>query len=249
MDLSSLFQLTSDCLLCGCPVQSHQPDIRGDSPLICHFCHQRLPLSKTACNVCGLPLTVEENDSSSPLNSVFNLPCGKCLKDSPPFNRTIAAFHYQPPIDQLISRMKYSSQIHYIPLLCEYLIYEIRAQYQEHKLPSCIIAMPLHPKKLSSRGFNQAHLIAKQISKSTGINIISQGIRRIKNTQAQSGLDSLERHRNVKRAFEIKQSLPEHVAIVDDVVTTGMTVSELAKCAKKQGAKQIDVWCIARAHE
>ena len=253
MDLLELFRITSDCLLCGCPVKTSPtktPDTaKPSSPLICYFCHQRLPVSESACYICGLPINAPNKSQNSNISASYDLPCGQCLKNSPPFSRTINPFRYQSPIDQLISQMKYSSQIHYIPLLSEYLSSSIKKQYQNQALPSRIVAMPLHSRKLSSRGFNQANLIAKQISKTIGIDIVSKGIHRIKNTQAQSGLDSVERKQNVKNAFRIDCKLPKHIALVDDVVTTGMTVSELAKCARKQGAEQIDVWCLARAYE
>jgi len=261
MDLFNQLKLATDCQLCGCTVEpstvepqnqakDNQPSpLLPKSPLICDYCHQRLPISHNNCFVCGLPLHKILHDSSKNQQNKLDTPCGECLKNSPTFNRTISAFHYENPVNRLIAQLKYSSQLHVLPLLCEYLIREIIEQYQSNPLPSLIIPTPLHANKLTKRGFNQSYLIAKQLTKTLEIKIASSGIKRIKNTQAQSGLDSIERKSNVKNAFRINFELPNHVALVDDVVTTGTTISELAKQAKKHGAKKVDVWCLARAYE
>jgi len=109
--------------------------------------------------------------------------------------------------------------------------------------------VPLHPKKLQNRGFNQSRLITNQLAKSLKIKVLSSGIQRTKQTLAQSGLDSNERKANMRNAFAVSVKLPSHVAIIDDVVTTGMTASELTVQAKKAGAKRVDIWCVARAYE
>lgn len=256
MGLFESLRLPSDCFLCGCSVGSHKKQIEPHSrtfisqtaqpvkrqslsfaPIICQFCHQHLPFSNDTCISCGLPLTSKQL-----------VPCGECLKNSPPYNRTLSAFHYEAPISDFITQLKYSAQLQLLPLLCDYLINKILQSYNDSRLPNKILAVPLHPTKQVQRGFNQSQLIALQIAKALGIDIINKGIHRIKQTQAQPGLDSIERKKNMKNAFLIDCKLPEHIAIVDDVVTTGMTVSELAKQARLRGAKQIDVWCIARAY-
>jgi len=256
MDLFNHLNLSTDCQLCGCSVEPRKKtDNNSDgsflppSPLICHYCHQRLPISYNNCFVCGLPLHKVLYGHSAHQQQKLDTPCGECLKNSPIFDRTVSAFHYENPVNRLISQLKYSSQLHVLPLLCEYLISEIIEQYRASPLPSLIIPTPLHANKLTKRGFNQSYLISKQITKALAIKIAASGIKRVKDTQAQSGLDSIERKSNVKNAFRINQELPKHVALVDDVVTTGTTISELAKQAKKRGAKKIDVWCLARAYE
>ena len=174
--------------------------------------------------------------------------CGECLKMSPPYDRVISAFHYEPPVSDFITQLKYSAQLQLLPLLSEYLTQKIQSSYPTSTLPELIIATPLHPKKLVSRGFNQSRLIANKVGKVLKIKILDKGVDRLKQTQAQSGLDSVERKKNMKNAFQVETDLPQHVAVVDDVVTTGMTASELSKQLLKHGAKKVDIWCLARAY-
>ena len=187
-----------------------------------------------------------ENSDISPISSATN--CGECLKISPPYDRVISAFHYEPPVSDFITQLKYSAQLQLLPVLSDYLVKKIQSSYKTSNLPELIIATPLHPKKLVSRGFNQSRLIANKISKALKIRMLDKGVNRIKQTQAQSGLDSVERKRNIKNAFQVQTDLPLHVAVVDDVVTTGMTAAELSKQLLKHGATKVDIWCLARAY-
>ncbi len=240
---------SSNCYLCGCSTNSDENTPVADtsnhqtieSPLLCQYCHQRLPLSKNCCHSCGLPMFATDGQGQ--------LCCGECLINSPLYDRVISAFHYEAPVSDFITRLKYSSQFQLLPLLSDYLIQKIQNSYQQVNWPTLIIAMPLHPKKLKSRGFNQSRLIANKLSQRLEIPLLKNGVVRIKNTQAQSGLDSVERKKNIKNAFEVRIPIAEHVTIVDDVVTTGMTASELTKQLLKNGAKKVDVWCIARAYD
>ncbi len=243
----SLFPtLTSDCYLCGCQSQPFFNKIKAkhisgknNAPIVCDQCHQHLPISKNACSICGLPLVASNTTT----------PCGECLKNSPPYDKTVSAFHYESPINDMITQLKYSAQFQCLSLLCDYLADKISQHYQNNDLPELIIPVPLHPKKRQLRGFNQSQLIAAKLSKQLNIKLNAQGVLRIKKTNAQSGLDSVERKHNMKNAFQINTQLPKHIAIVDDVVTTGTTVSELAKQARQHGATQIDIWCLARAYD
>lgn len=257
MNLFEILKLSSDCYLCGCPVtpeQSAPHNSSVNSPIICHCCHQLLPRSSNTCISCGLPLTnttfnqFKENNQTTPL-SAENIPCGECLKQSPPFDKTLSGFHYQAPISEFITQLKYSAQFQLLPLLCDYLMHKIIEHYQNKTLPDALVPVPLHPDKQIERGYNQSQLIAKQVARALNLKVISDNIKRIKHTKAQSGLDSVERKSNVKNAFSIDTQLPHHIAIIDDVVTTGTTVSELAKQARLAGAIQIDVWCLARAYD
>jgi len=249
-DLFAILKIPTDCYLCGCSVDSsktHKDLVKSqqEASIICTDCHQRLPLSLSACHTCGLPLSLTSINQSKSKQTV----CGECLKSSPTYNRTISGFHYEAPINEFITQLKFSSQFQLLPLLCDYLIDKINERYDKVSLPDAIIPVPLHLKKLVQRGFNQSQLIADQIAKTLAVKVLTNGIKRIKMTQAQSGLDSVERKGNVKKAFQIDGKLPEHIAIVDDVVTTGMTVSELASQARLHGAKKIDIWCVARAYD
>lgn len=259
---SLLSNFTSDCYLCGCqsqPLILTEQRNKKNAPIICDECHQRLPIAKRACQTCGLPLIVSTNlNDSSLIESLAS--CGECLKNSPPYDQTLSAFHYETPINEMITKLKYSAQFQCLPLLTDYLVAKIQQHYLLNdlsmnlskntfkRLPSLIIPVPLHPKKRQARGFNQSQLIATKLAKSLNIKVNTNGVIRIKNTNAQSGLDSVERKSNVKGAFKININLPAHIALVDDVVTTGTTVSELAIQARLHGATQIDIWCLARAY-
>ncbi|MFT6733689.1 MAG: ComF family protein [Polaribacter sp.] len=245
--------LSSDCLLCGCSVafnhrvsilspygQKQKNNTDSSNYKICAPCHAHLPLSKQTCLVCGLPST----------NSM--IPCGQCLKISPPYDRSISAFHYQSPISDFITQFKYSAKLELLPIMVDYLILAIEKSLNlessaKIRKPDLLIPVPLFYKKRNKRGFNQSRLIAKALSNYFNIPISGSEIIRTKQTQTQASLDAIQRKRNLKNAFEITQNLPERIVIIDDIVTTGATVSELASVALKRGAKHIEIWSLARA--
>ena len=110
--------------------------------------------------------------------------------------------------------------------------------------------MPLHHRRLRERGFNQALELARQIVQRSGIDCCRHQLRRQRYTEPQNNLDLQQRQGNLANAFALAEALPArvltHVAIVDDVVTTGATVSALAQVLRRQGAQRIDVWAVAR---
>ena len=170
--------------------------------------------------------------------------CGHCLATPPAFNRTAAAFSYQFPVDRLIGLMKYHEQIAVTQAFAKKLIQRIDST----RLPDYLIAMPLHPAKLRSRGFNQAQLLAAPISHHFDIPLLSGCCHRLRDTPSQTSLPWHERHRNVRDAFGCERNLSgKHVALVDDVMTTGASLNELASAVKIQGAGEISLWVVARA--
>ncbi|MDQ7049195.1 MAG: ComF family protein [Enterobacterales bacterium] len=258
MDLFSVLKIASDCLFCGCAVEtipsaadSHSTEVftqypvkLGQLPIICYQCHTHLPFCINNCLVCGLPLTPLELQASS-----LSSPCGECLKNSPAFDHTVSIFHYQAPINRLITQLKYASQFRYLPLLSSYLVAKISHFYRQQSLPQALVPVPLHPSKLKARGFNQSSLIAAELQKRLNIPILTSGVIRHKKTFPQSDLDAKQRQKNLKNAFQVLLKPPSHIAIIDDVVTTGATASELAKVLRLAGAKQVDVWSLARAYD
>ena len=116
-------------------------------------------------------------------------------------------------------------------------------------LPQALIPMPLHPRRQRERGFNQALEITKSISRHLDIPIIKNAVIRSKNTLSQTTLSAKERKKNMRQVFELTDKTIQyhHVAIIDDVVTTGVTVNELAKTLKRANIDQIDIWACARA--
>ncbi len=119
---------------------------------------------------------------------------------------------------------------------------------QHHLMPDAIIAVPLHPKRLRQRGFNQAEEIARYIHQAINIPLVNQQLKRIINTVNQTSLSAAERQKNIRGAFLFSpQSKANFIAIIDDVVTTGSTANEIAKVLKKAGVKRVEIWAFARA--
>jgi ComF family protein len=129
--------------------------------------------------------------------------------------------------------------------------------YTKNNLPEVILPMPLHEKRLRKRGYNQAYELSYGLLKykgNTALKALPMQINdrlcwRIKSTAAQSGLGKSARQENMAGAFAIAPEIAhyKHVAIFDDVVTTGATVNALSLALKEAGVEQVDVWCICRA--
>ena len=144
--------------------------------------------------------------------------------------------------------MKYQQQLSVAAVLADLLKIDIESRALEYGLPDTILPVPLHKKRLIKRGFNQSLEIVKPLAKSQNIPILFNTITRSKDTPAQSNLSRQERKRNVSGCFTLlEKSLPSHIVIVDDVVTTGATTNELAKLLKQSGVEKVGVWSLARA--
>lgn len=210
---------------------------------ICKFCCNDLPWIKNACYACGLPLP----DSGLHANH-----CAKCLLHPPSINFCQGIFHYESPISRLITRFKFHDQFEIGFSLSFLLAGEIEKEYAGISQPEFLIPVPLHRERLRVRGFNQAFEISKVISQQTSIPIGLDFVKKVRNTSAQTELDSAsKRRRSQKNVFCCdKNRWPEnvnHVAIIDDVVTTMATVLSLASSLESHGVRHIDVWCLARA--
>ncbi|MCW8876181.1 MAG: ComF family protein [Kangiellaceae bacterium] len=241
-DLPLKFLPSSECTLCKqLVIPRKEPDPQktagksSDSHLLCVECHDRLPRLSSSCQVCCMPLTVTQSV------------CGGCLRQAPFFQRTIAAFHYEPPVDSFITALKFNHQFQFIPLLIRCLIEKIGENHDFSSIPT-LVPVPLHTRKLRQRGFNQAYEISKYLAKSLNLKINTKLVRRIKQTSAQSDLDATARRKNMRGAFQIEAKAPKFCIIVDDVMTTGATTNELAKSLLAAGAQKIHVWCLARAY-
>lgn len=173
--------------------------------------------------------------------------CGHCLTQPPPFTRVYASFAYQAGIKSLIQGLKFNEALVNARILGELLSEKIKIWYQNGMLPEVIIPIPLHAKRLKERGFNQALEIARVVSEMLQLPIDKTSCQRIKPTAAQATLPAAERQNNVKQAFQVSKQLSwHHVAVIDDVMTTGFTMIEFTHALKRQGVDKIDVWCVAR---
>lgn len=200
---------------------------------LCAACWQDLPHNPVACRLCALPLAAHEAGV-----------CGLCLKQPPPLDGSIIPFRYAAPLDHLLLGLKFGQQLPNARLLGGLLAEAIAASTRE--LPDCIIPVPLHPSRLRERGYNQALELARPIAQHLGVPLCEGLVLRPKHTAAQSTLEKMARRRNIKGAFVVRGELPAHIAIVDDVVTTGSTVNELARVLRRGGAKRVVVWACAR---
>jgi len=199
---------------------------------LCISCRDNLPQIPTNhCPTCLLPVTT-------------SLTCGSCLKNPPAFTRTIAALRYTFPVDALIHALKYQSNLAIAPVLANLLLEKTSAA----KKPDFIVPMPLHPKRLKERGFNQALEIARYISSHNKITLLPDTCMRVRDTAAQTKLPWKDRQKNIRDAFSCKMDFSsKHVAVVDDVMTTGATLNEISKVLRQCGAEEVSGWMVARA--
>ncbi len=211
-----------NCVLCSVPAKQD----------LCEPCYNHLPqLPLNHCPICLWPVPTAEI-------------CGACLTKPPAFTRTLAALRYTFPVDAMIHALKYQTNLAIAPILANLLITRLIAT---ERMPDIIIPMPLHRVRLRERGFNQAMEISRYISKHMRIVLLPDSCQRIKHTPPQTGLPWKDRQKNIRKAFSCKIDLSgKHVALVDDVMTTGATLNELAKVLRKQGATEISNWVIAR---
>ena len=220
------------CLLCGHPGQK-QGHVAVD---LCGFCQHQLPLNQSACASCALPLPQDASPGAI---------CGRCQKKPPAFDTSLSLFRYEQPAVWLIQQLKFNDRLAHARLLGSLLAQEVQ---HCDGLPQCIIPVPLFSRRLRKRGFNQSVELAKPVAHKTGLPLELSLVKRIRPTESQTGLDARQRKKNIKGAFTIIKKNPyKHVAVIDDVVTTGSTINELARVLKRAGVRRVDVWSIARA--
>jgi ComF family protein len=145
----------------------------------------------------------------------------------------------------MIQRFKFGGKLAVARLLGQLMDDAIRDSAID--LPGMIIPVPLHGTRLRDRGFNQSRELARYVGKRLGIPLNIQSVSRFKATPPQMGLPAKDRRKNIRGAFAVNGTIEAtHVALVDDVVTTGATVGELARVLKLNGVERVDVWAVAR---
>ena len=219
---------------------------------LCLPCEGDLPYlhpMQVVCRCCGVALTLPTLGTN---RSAPHLKCGECLKNPPHFEQTIALMEYEHPIDAMIQALKLRHNFQFLNVFCSLLGHYLLEHYQHTPLPGALIAVPLHHSKLATRGFNQSQMMAHRLSRHLAIPALEKTCLRQHSGQRQSGLSAQQRRRNLVDAFKLTPqgviSLAQypHVAIVDDVMTTGSTANELAKVLREGGVKRVDVICFAR---
>jgi ComF family protein len=222
--------LPRHCILCGCSCNTSN---------ICVPCSGELPRIEHSCRQCSLPL-------SHPDEFI----CKRCQTHPQPWDSAIAALVYDFPVDQMVRRFKFSRSLACGQLLSQELTEAISRRSAE--LPDAIIPVPLHRSRFFSRTFNQSELLARHAGKVLGVPVYGGILRRQRRTRAHSGLDAVSRKINIRGAFDCrvsgkKLSALKHVALVDDVLTTGATLAECTRTMKTSGIKRVSVWVSARA--
>jgi len=212
--------LPQQCLLCAAPAKAK---------LVCDACYVRLPwLTTTRCPQCALPT----GDGGI---------CGACLSQSPRFDHVSAAFAYAWPLAPLIHHYKYAGNLALAQLLAHALCARLTGG------ADLIIPMPLAPQRLRSRGFNQALEIARVVSRVTGVPLAANACRRVRDSVPQASLPWRARAQNIRGAFVCDADLRgKRVAVIDDVMTTGATLNELARNLRHAGAIEVQGWMVAR---
>jgi ComF family protein len=219
--------LPAHCLLCDQRSSSWRD--------LCAACCGDLPRNRVCCPRCALPL-----QTPAPL-------CGECLQREPPFQNALAPFVYAHPLDHLMMRFKFGRSLAAGRVLSELWLDALRTTLPPR--PGALIPVPLHPSRLRERGYNQALELARPLARTLAIPMRADLLVRQRATAAQTDLDGAARRRNLRGAFSIVENaaLPAHVALVDDVMTTGTTLRECAKTLRRGGVERVDVWVLARA--
>lgn len=212
--------LPQQCLLCTAE-SAQRP--------VCNACYAHLPaLPPLRCLQCATP---------TPHGDI----CGACLADPPAFNTISAAYRYAWPLASLIQQFKYSGNLALTRVLADSIVSADRAPVD------LLVPMPLGPARLRERGFNQALELTRIISAETNLPIGVDACRRVDDRPPQASLPWRERAKNIRGAFIYNADLcGKRIAVVDDVMTTGATLHEIARTLRKAGAVEVHGWVVAR---
>lgn len=233
--------LPAQCLSCRALV--------GEPGHLCSQCFAEAHvLSEPLCRVCGIPLP-GTNLISGRLE--LDLACGKCLSDPPAYKRARAVFAFGDVAKRLVHDFKYHDRLEGQPSFGAWLA---RSGAPILESADLLVPVPLHYLRLVRRRYNQAALLAKAVSRVSGVPAALLALRRTRATTSQTGLSAEERARNVRGAFAVRpRHLPRikdaHIALVDDVMTTGATADACAKVLLKAGAREVSVLTLARVGE
>lgn len=199
--------------------------------LLCAACEADLPrLDSEGCPRCAL---------ASPAGAV----CGRCLARPPHFDATIAALAYGFPADVLVHALKFRGELAVAGLLAQLLSERVARAARV----DCLLPVPISRNRLRERGYNQALEIARHVAHATRVALAPELCLRVRDTPAQTDLPWAERTTNVRGAFRSTGALTgTHVAVLDDVMTTGATLDEIAVTLKRAGAASVVNWVVAR---
>jgi ComF family protein len=221
--------LPGTCMLCSARVAAQRA--------FCVDCEAALPRLTDACPQCAVPMA--HSDASGQR-------CGACQKRPPAFFRTHALYHYARPIDGFVQALKYRRRLELARVFGERLAEALAPRVAGSV--DLIVPVPLHPLRLRERGYNQSLELARPIAARLSLPLDYRCLWRSRPTAPQASLALSERQRNVRGAFAAAPTVAKlRVAVVDDVMTTGHTVNAAARCLRVAGAKDVQVWVLARA--
>jgi ComF family protein len=222
--ISQWLQIPAVCVLCY--------HYHFDNCAICEGCEHLLLRLGPCCSICRLPL----------VDSLF-LQCGFCIKNKPAFDTVLTTYCFEEPLRTLLHDFKYKNALYLRTFLVKLMLEALpNLDYR----PDCLIPVPMHSHRLRHRGFNQAAELAKLLAKKCNIPLDVSLCEKKINTVPQVHLDRTHRRSNLKGSFSVRPSTYQHVALIDDLITTGNTANELARLLKEQGVARVDVWCVAR---
>ncbi|MFT5218058.1 MAG: ComF family protein [Planctomycetota bacterium] len=212
------------CQACGCEIDHTQS--------FCAHCDRRLTRVDNPCRACALPCPDKKEI------------CPRCLLNPPRWQSMTAPFEYNGLLRDYLIQFKFNEASHVSRSLCNHSIEYFNAQGPR---PEVLMPVPLHRERLLDRGYNQALEIARQWSTQLDIPVDHNALQRNRATSSQSGLSAAEREKNILKAFHYQpKQTYRHVAVVDDIVTTGSTVNEITKVLHRGGVEFVEVWALAR---
>lgn len=204
---------------------------------VCSVCERGIAPRGSCCPRCGLPAIHP------------HLPCGRCLCKPPPWQALVAVCGYRPPVSLLVHQLKFSHRSQLAQPLARLLLLALLRARRSHGLPrvDMMVSVPLWSRRHWRRGFNQSDLLCRPLARWLNCRYVPDALRRIRATPAQHRLSARLRKRNLRHAFALEFPVAgRHIALVDDVVTTGATVAELSRLLLRSGAASVQVWCLCR---
>lgn len=215
----------------------------SDGEFLCRECRLSVELRPQSgiCRVCG---------RAAAASGEADFVCGACAEDRPDYDMARSAAWFSGPVRDMVHAFKYRGAVWLARELAELAGGCFYANWGEDRVDA-VCPVPLFPSRLRSRGYNQAGLLAEELSVVTGIALMSGALVRTRNTPTQTEMNSRRRHENVRGAFAVPDFMADFVygktiLVADDVMTTGATLSECAKALKKAGAGRVYALTVAR---
>jgi ComF family protein len=231
MHLARELLFPSFCYLCREPAHEGMP--------LCPECLSKIELIQNRCQICGEPFSGEAGERS----------CGDCMQDPPHFVKARAWARFGGPMLDVIHKFKYQRGFQFAEWMAAGMIEVFEKEFADQEV-DLIVPVPLHWRRLLSRGYNQALILARPISRKLKIPIAAGVLARAVNNPSQVGLSRPKRKENLKKVFQVESKSKvagKNILLIDDVITTGATVDEVARVLRKAGAESVCVLAFARA--